>query len=208
MDPCLLGMKHRFGKGLRGLETVKSESSRRRRRASLFEELVLPLLDELYAFSCRLERDPSRAADLLQDALLKGFRKFSQLDDAGSFRSWMATIIRRTFHNRLRGMSPTEQLFEDGSEESPSFDIRCSQPGPDERFAARRLGWELKKALDELPEPQRLAVFLIDAQGYSYGEAARVLEVSPGTVASRVARGRSSLRTRLQHLAWERGWTP
>jgi RNA polymerase sigma-70 factor (ECF subfamily) len=51
-----------------------------------------------------------------------------------------------------------------------------------------------------------LAVFLVDVQGYRYGEAAVVLDVAPGTVASRVARGRAALRVSLRHLAQERGW--
>ena len=166
---------------------------------------MLPLLDELFAFSCRLERDPARAADLLQDSLLRAFRKFSQLGDAASFRSWMATIIRRTFHNRRRRKGVLQPL---PSEDGPhAHEMRSCRLGPDERLAARRLGRELKDALDDLPEPQRLAVFLIDVQGFSYDEATRVLDLSPGTVASRVARGRASLRVRLRHLALERGWS-
>ncbi len=71
---------------------------------------------------------------------------------------------------------------------------------------ARRLGKELKAALDLLPPDQRLAVLLIDLQGFSYAEAATALQAAPGTVASRVARGRASLRRARRHLAAERGW--
>jgi RNA polymerase sigma-70 factor (ECF subfamily) len=94
----------------------------------------------------------------------------------------------------------------DARRPSPAGGLGSSRPGPDERLAARRLGRELRDALDALTEPQRLAVFLIDVQDYTYDEAARVLGMPPGTVASRVARGRASLRARLQHLARQRGW--
>ena len=53
----------------------------------VFEELALPALNDLYRFACRLERDPVRATDLLQDALIVGLRKFSQLSRSASFRS-------------------------------------------------------------------------------------------------------------------------
>ena len=58
------------------------------RQRRLFEELALPVLDDLFRVAWRLERDPSRASDLLQDALLTAFRKFSQLKETGSFRVW------------------------------------------------------------------------------------------------------------------------
>lgn len=175
----------------------------------VFEELALPALDDLYRFACRLERDPADAADLLQDSLLVGFRKFSQLDRAPSFRAWMTTIVRRTFLNHRRRHDTAVPLHFDAGE-VPSLNSPLSAPrlAPDERLIARRLGTELRSAVDELPEEQRLAVFLIDVQGFTYAEAAQVLEAPPGTVASRVARGRSRLRERLHHLATERGWVP
>lgn len=178
--------------------------------AKLFEELALPVLDDLYRFACCLERNPADAADLLQEALLAGFRKFSQLDRETSFRAWMATIVRRTFLNRNRRQDSVVPLGLDSSDDRPQYGVLATPrpPAPDERLIARRLGSELRCAVDELPEEQRLAVFLIDVQGFSYAEAAEVLARPPGTVASRVARGRSRLRERLRHLARERGWVP
>jgi RNA polymerase sigma-70 factor (ECF subfamily) len=190
---------------LEGLDDGRTEPDR---RAQLFEELALPALDGLYAFACRLERDPARAADLLQEALLTGFRKFSQLGSRPSFRSWMATIVRRTFLNRHRRHEPVVPLADDEPETSLAAPHDAERSGPEQRLLARRLAHELKGALDELPEAQRLAVFLVDVQGYGYAEAATALGMPAGTVASRVARGRARIRERLRHLARERGWTP
>ncbi len=188
-----------------GLEPHEGQRERRD-RGKLFEELALPGLDDFYRFACRLERDPARAADLLQESLLTGFRKFSQLGRATSFRSWMATIVHRTFLNRHRRSESTVSLEEAGLEEPEETVFGRPGLAPDERLMARRLSSELKAALDELPEEQRLPVFLIDVEGYSYGETAKVLATPAGTVASRVARGRAQLRRRLRHLARERGW--
>ena len=53
----------------------------------LFEELALPVLDDLYRLACRYEPDRANAQDLLQEALLAGFRKFDQLRQPSSFRA-------------------------------------------------------------------------------------------------------------------------
>lgn len=175
-------------------------------RSRLFEELSLPALDDLYRFACRLERNPARAADLLQDSLITGLRKFSQLSRSESFRSWMVAIIRRTFLNRRRRAEPSVGFDPEDPDRPVPLPAAAGEAGPDHRLLARQLAGELKAALDELPEEQRLAVFLIDVQGFTYAEAAEGLATTPGTVASRVARGRARLRDRLRHLARERGW--
>ena len=172
----------------------------------VFEELALPLLDDLYRLACRLEGDPHDAQDLVQDALLTGFRKFHQLRDPRAFRAWISSILRNTHLNRrsstvqkLPSVPFSEHAL--GPPEGPSAHYE-----PERRLLARRLSQELRRALDRLPEDQRIAVFLIDMQGFRYGDAAEVLGVPPGTVASRVARARAALRGFLEHVARERGW--
>ena len=167
-------------------------------KSELFLELALPILDDLYRLACRLERDPSRAQDLLQEALLVGYRGLDQLHQRASFRAWAARIVYRLFLNSRR--RPREEPFD---ADAPNPLIASSVPplDPEERFLAHQRAGELRDALDELPSGQRLAVLLIDVQGFTYAEAAAVLDVAPGTVASRVVRGRAALRLRLRHLA-------
>lgn len=172
----------------------------------LFEELALPVIDRLYQLACRLENDPGKAEDLVQEALLTGFRKFHQLKDPRAFHAWTSKILRHTYLNQQTknpGHSPLADhpllVGENQVPETKPYE-------PERRLLARRLSSELKTALDRLPQEQRLAVLLIDVQDFSYADTASVLEVSPGTVASRVARGRAALRRELGHLARERGW--
>ena len=170
----------------------------------LFEELALPCLDDLYRVACRLERDPERAEDLLQQALLVGFQKFRQLRKQESFRPWFVSILRRTYLNRLR--TATRETSLDEATLAVDFSIGGDAFDPELRFLTSRLRAELRAALDGLPDEQRLAVYLVDVEGFKYADAAEALEVPPGTVASRVARGRRSLQKSLMHLARERGW--
>ena len=71
---------------------------------------------------------------------------------------------------------------------------------PDAEAASRQLGRAIETALDGLPADQREAVWLVDGQGLKFGEAAEVLGLPPGTVASRVAEG-TTVTVRLP--AWE-----
>lgn len=166
----------------------------------VFEELAVPALDRLYRFACRLERDRDRAADLLQDALVVGFRKFRQLEDHRSFEAWMMAVIRTQFLNRRarRAHDPLELEHFDLPATADSAD-------PEHRFLARRFSLELAAALDGLPLEQRLAVHVVDVEGLSYAEASKALGAPPGTVASRVARGRRALRRSLVDLARDAG---
>lgn len=175
-----------------------------RTEGKLFEELALPNLDDLYRLACRFERNVDLAQDLLQEAMLVAFKSFHQLRDPSSFRAWAAAIVRRTHLNRLAQRGIDAQF--DGIEDIPSPEAPRESFDPERRLLARRLTSELKSALDRLPSDQRLAVLLVDVQGFRYAEAAETLSVAPGTVASRVARGRAALRQRLEHLARERGW--
>lgn len=169
---------------------------------------MIPLLDDFYRVACRLERDPDRAEDLLQDALLHGFRKFGQLRAESSFRAWMGRILVRTHLNTRRRRTREIALLEPGEVPETLHKARSGEPRDTNWIRSPRgVAEELKSALDRLPHDLALAVFLVDVQGYAYGEAAEVLDVAPGTVASRVARGRTALRSYLRHLAEERGWT-
>lgn len=166
-------------------------------RHELFAELALPVLDDLYRLACRLEQDPERARDLLQQALLVGLRKLHQLAAPGSFRAWAARIVRGVFLNSRRGAR--EQPL---AESNLGGNTWPGEPplDPEERFLARRRAAALAAALDELPREQRVAILLVDVQGFTYAEAAAALEVPPGTVASRVVRGRHALRRRLRPI--------
>ncbi len=160
-------------------------------------ERLAEALDDLFRLACRLELDTDRALDLVQDGILTAYRRRRQLKEVDSIRAWAAQIVRRTFLNsrRKRREEPWPGAAADGDE--LAFTLRPLDP--EERFLARERATEMRAALDALPIEQREAVLLIDVLGYSYSEAATALDSPPGTVASRVVRGRSALRHHLRH---------
>jgi RNA polymerase sigma-70 factor (ECF subfamily) len=160
------------------------------------------VLPSLLRFATRLTRDPVAAEDLLQDALVVALRKLDQLQHDDAFRSWASRIVYRTYLNR-RGARPDAWnvvwLAVDR-------DVReASLPGPEHATTTRRLGARLQRAISELPEHQREAVWLVDGLGFTFAETATVLDVPAGTIASRVCRARAALRSDLEDDARARG---
>jgi RNA polymerase sigma-70 factor (ECF subfamily) len=117
---------------------------------------------------------------------------------------WTSRILYRTFLNRCRRRKSDRS--DPWSEQAERTVLPF--PGPADTLADKRLGVRLEAALSRLPEAQRQAIWLIDGQGFQFSEAAEILGVRPGTVASRVARGRAALRVDLDDVARERGVIP
>ena len=146
---------------------------------------LLPHLDAAYTLARWLMRDPARAEDVVQDAMLKaiegaaGFR-------GGDPRAWLLRIVRNAAYD---AMAVTRRGRED-----PLLDTLVD-PAPDvERSYAAREGLGLlSEALERLPVEWREALVLREVEGMSYREIAAVTEAPIGTVMSRLSRGRRAL---------------
>lgn len=149
--------------------------------------------DRLWAVALRTLRDPEEAADALQEAFISAFRA------AGSFRAesqvttWLHRIVVNACLDRMRRRQtrPTVPLPEAGPGEPVA---------PRDQMAERETKLVVAAALAELPEEQRAPIVLVDVEGYSVAETARMLGIAEGTVKSRCARGRAKLAKSLGHL--------
>lgn len=135
-------------------------------------------------------RDREDAADALQDAFVRAFRA------AGSFRgdaevgTWLHRIMINVCLNRAaaRQRRLTVPLLDELEDEH-----RTDLVDQDDAFAAADSRRDMATLLARLPDDQRLAIVLVDVEGYSVAEAAQVLGVAAGTIKSRCARGRARL---------------
>jgi len=167
-----------------------------------FAELLEPIIDDLFRYACRLERDPVAAEDLLQAGLLHGLKKHGQLREAQTFRVWMTRVLRTTWINSHEKRTEVPITRDEVERIGPALrPVR----DPEESVRDGRLGEKISLALDDLPSDRREAVWLVDGLGFSFSEAAIVLEQPVGTVASRVSRARSTLRHQLRDVALDRG---
>jgi RNA polymerase sigma-70 factor (ECF subfamily) len=152
--------------------------------SAAFSELVRRHQDRLWAVAIRTLGDREEAADAVQDALLSAYRA------AGSFRgdakvsTWLHRIVVNACLDRVRRQQsrPTVPLPDDDR-----------HPAAGDALANRELATDLGRALAVLPAEQRVAVVLVDAQGYPLEEVSRLLGVPVGTVKSRCSRGRARL---------------
>jgi RNA polymerase sigma-70 factor (ECF subfamily) len=177
-----------------------------------FAEKVERLTDRLYGTALRLTRNSDDAEDLVAETVAKAWAKLGKLSDPQSFDAWIQRILTNTFvsewrHRRASPEVAMEPEPEDGGDEPFSLYEKLHQPfllwwtTPEEEVIAKLLREDIDHALDVLPDAFRIAVVLVDVEGYSYGEAAELLGVPIGTVRSRLARARAQL----QRALWQHG---
>lgn len=153
-----------------------------------YEHLAVRERPALMRAAARLAGNEPDAEDLVQDALLAGWRFFDRFRPGTSFAAWIHTILRNTFYNRVRRrrLEPAAMSTEDLAASAPTrLDL-----DPAESSAQR--------ALENVPEPFRQVVAMADLGDYKYREIARELGIPVGTVMSRLFRGRRALEDLLQ----------
>jgi RNA polymerase sigma-70 factor (ECF subfamily) len=135
------------------------------------------------------------AEDASQDTFIKAWTNAKSFK-GGAVRPWLLRIATNTCYDVLRskGRKPTGSLDALEFESEPGWSTQ-SDPVDPVRFAETGdLSRMLETALTQIPDEQRLAVTLCDIQGLPLAEAAEVMEISLGTVKSRLFRGRAKLR--------------
>lgn len=152
----------------------------------------MTLLDEietaipaLRRYAHALTRNRDEADDLVQDCLERAVARRHLWRGEGEVRGWLFRILLNRFRDRLRSLRLRPQLLPLESAGG------IGQAGAQEGHLALS---EVHAAMGRLPEDQRAALLLVAVEGLSLAEAAHVLGQPPGTVASRVARARESLR--------------
>lgn len=184
-------------------------------RRSFFEAQVYRLLDRLYGSALRLTRDRGAAEELVAETLLRAWAKLDELRDREKFDGWMFTILTNIFISERRRRVPARACEAEAVAIDPAYEFslfrQLHQPfllwwgTPEQAFLNKLLREDIDRALDGLPETYRTAVVLVDVQGCSYAEVARLLEVPVGTIRSRLSRGRSLLQRALWQHAVESG---
>jgi len=184
-----------------------------------FSENVEANMDSIYSLALRLTRNRADAEDLVAESVTKAWASIKKLDNPDRFRPWLFRIVHNTFISdyRKKSIRPAETAYDEapceGTEDVSA--ILVHQPNdflnwwanPEKAFFNNLLGEEINAAIDRLPECFRVTVILINIEGLSYDEAAEVLDVSPGTIRSRMNRGRTLLQKELWHYANEAGLT-
>lgn len=164
------------------------------KREDTLQYQLIGLIPRLRRFARGLTKDPDKADDLVQEACERALKKQNRYGKELRLESLLYRIIYNRWIDKLRRRKTRVAKLILLSEQNRfnSSDSRTS-----DRLDAVM---DMQSALEKLDDEQRAAIMLIGVEGYTYAEAAAVLEVPPGTVASRVARA----RTRLGELLYNR----
>jgi len=175
--------------------------------AARFEQIALPNLDNVYRAAVALCGRSNEAEDLTQATFVKALERFDTFKPGTNCKAWLFQILRNVWIDQLRHRKvagnavPLDETLvakESGVEETVWSDAEdLLQNFSDDQIIA---------ALRQLPDDQRLTLFLVDVERLSQQEVAEITGVAVGTVKSRASRARRELKSRLIPYAKEMGF--
>jgi len=146
-----------------------------------FGEIFRRHKDRMWAVAIRTCGDRELASDCLQDAFIAAYRRASSFRGEAAVTTWLHRIVVNACLDRLRRGKPTSPL--------PEYDLADRR----DDYSSVEVRLDIREALDQLPEGQRMALVLVDMHGVPVAEAAEILGVAEGTIKSRCARGRAAM---------------
>ena len=179
--------------------------------AALIGEYHHPIFSLIH----RVVSDPADAADTTQDVFLKVFRGMRHFNGESSLKTWIYRIALHEAANRRRwwfrhkaqetSIEPASSDGFMGNDEAMRSAMTDPHDSPFDSVAHREVQQRVDAELRRVPEPYRSTLILRDLEEMSYEEIAEVLQISLGTVKSRLTRGRQALKQRLAPYVREVG---
>lgn len=174
--------------------------------AAAFELLVAERSGEIYGLLYRLTENAEEARDLTQETFLRAFQSIGRFRGEADLRTWIYRIAINQARNRWRWWRRRRRdatVSLDAPEGPYGRPLHATLKeeqtrSPEQQTLAHEREGVLRAALQELGTAYRETVILRDIEGFSYEEIALTLEISVGTVKSRLSRGREELRRRLE----------
>ena len=169
----------------------------------------------VYGLVYRIVNDPADAADTTQDVFLKVFRGMKHFHGGSSLKTCIYRIALHEAANRRRwwfrhkaketSIEPAESEGSGAADNAMQVALTDHADSPFDSVAQHEVQHRVEEELRKVPEPYRTTLILRDLEDMSYEEIAEVLEISLGTVKSRLTRGRDALRQRLAGYVREVG---
>ncbi|MBR0514560.1 MAG: RNA polymerase sigma factor [Clostridia bacterium] len=161
--------------------------------ADAFEQLMTPLEKLIWRVCWHYTGQRETASDCAQEAMIKIWRSLDSYRGDCAFESWVYRIaancsmdaMRKKKRDRSESIEPLKEA---------GFDPADPEPGTEEKVIAAERKRQLRECITRLPEDQRDALVMTQLEGMSYEDAARRLDVSEGTIKSRVNRAKAKLK--------------
>jgi RNA polymerase sigma-70 factor (ECF subfamily) len=164
---------------------------------ALFEQMAVPLFDQLYNLAHWLTGNRTDAEDLVQETYAKALRGVRSFEAGTNLRAWMYRILRNSFLTSRSGLAAQKTSWLDEEEAEKSGELTAHADTPERLLLQMESQQQLLDALASLPVGDREILLLCEVEELSYREIAQVLDVPLGTVMSRLSRARTRLRRAL-----------
>lgn len=158
-----------------------------------FESLFDRWAGRLLRYLERMVGDSATAEELVQETFFRVHRARDRYEPRARFSTWLYRIATNLALNELK--RPRRRHIHDSE---VAVELGSPEAGADDMVDSRRLGAEVERELERLPERQRMALWLSAAEGHSYAEIAGMLDTTEKSVKALVHRGRASLVSRLR----------
>jgi RNA polymerase sigma-70 factor, ECF subfamily len=201
--------------GLRSQEEAAIVAELKAGSEAAYAWLIGEFQQPVYGLVYRVVNDPADAADTTQEVFLKVFRGMKHFHGESSLKTWIYRIALHEAANRRRwwfrhkaketSIEPTEPEMPGSGEHEMQMALTDHGISPFENVAHHEVQHRVEEELRKVAEPYRTTLILRDVEEMSYEEIAEVLEISLGTVKSRLTRGREALRQRLAPYVREVG---
>ena len=172
-----------------------------------FNELMLKHQKRVFNIMYRFCGEYEEAKDLTQDVFVKVFRSLHSLKEERKLKSWIIAIATNTFRNRYkymksRGKGRTDSIDcpKETEEGSMKRELKDSSPGADEMTHQARVREVVQNKIALLKDDYKEVIILRDIEGLSYDEVSSALNISIGTVKSRIFRAREELKGHLSGI--------
>ncbi len=153
-------------------------------------------------FAYRMLKDTHEAEDAAQEAFLRAFDKINTFRENSTFSTWFFTILNNICLDMLRKRSrsaDTVSIYKnDSNDDEYELQIEDTSAGPYDALQKKEMQSALEQALTQLSDEHRAVILLRDINDFDYEEIAKALNISLGTVKSRISRARKALRKILE----------
>lgn len=166
---------------------------------SAFESLIIPYEKKIYNIALQMFKNEHDAYDAAQEVLIKVYKKLSKFKFESAFSTWLYRLAMNTcideYRKRKRHMTHTTSMDQNSDDDrKPVKQFEDHHPTPEQAVLRNERVQEVRDALDQMKDEQKLMIVYRDLQGMTYDEIATLCDCNLGTVKSRIARSRKSLK--------------
>ena len=161
-----------------------------------FGTLVASYEKFIFNVACKMFSNSEDASDIAQEALIKAYKNIDKFDFNSSFSTWLYRITVNACIDEMRRRKGRESISIDAEDEESGLAVQIEDTslGAEERVIQNETVSEVRTAIDKLSEEHKTVIILRDLQDMTYEQVAQTLDLSIGTVKSRLARARKSLK--------------